>query len=52
MGVREGGEGEDGRMKSGIGMGGVVGDGMGDRVGVRVREEGGGEIGVGGDVVD
>merc|ERR1719389_553326 len=39
LGVTEAGEGEDGRMKSAIGIGGLLNDGLGDTIRVSLTEE-------------
>ena len=39
LGVTEAGEGEDGRMKSAIGIGTLLGDGLGDTIRVSLTED-------------
>lgn len=52
LGVTEAGEGEDGRIKSAVGIGALLHDGMGDTIRVSLSEEPEEEIPVARDIVD
>ncbi|MDE6159411.1 MAG: (E)-4-hydroxy-3-methylbut-2-enyl-diphosphate synthase [Bacteroidaceae bacterium] len=52
LGVTEAGEGEDGRIKSAVGIGALLQDGMGDTIRVSLSEEPEAEIPVARDIVD
>lgn len=52
LGVTEAGEGEDGRIKSAVGIGALLQDGMGDTIRVSLSEEPEEEIPVARDIVD
>ena len=52
LGVTEAGEGEDGRIKSAIGIGSLLCDGLGDTIRVSLTEDSPNEIAVCGDLLD
>jgi (E)-4-hydroxy-3-methylbut-2-enyl-diphosphate synthase len=52
LGVTEAGEGEDGRIKSAIGIGSLLADGLGDTIRVSLTEDSAREIAVCNDLID